>query len=103
MVSSPGTQMAEQAQLKTSVNPLLLAIPAAFDCCGSTIMFVGLTMCAASIYQMLRGFVVVVTAALAWMFLGQKQYAHKLIAIFLVISGVAVVGASSQDGSSDDT
>ena len=72
MVTSPGTQQAEEAQLKTSVNPLLLAIPAALDCCGSTIMFVGLTMCAASIYQMLRGFVVVVTATLATIFLGQK-------------------------------
>ena len=72
IVTSPGTRQAEQAKLRTNINPLLLAIPAALDTCGSTIMFVGLTMCAASIYQMLRGFVVVITAALAWMFLGQK-------------------------------
>lgn len=40
---SPGGQLAEQAQLKTNINPFLLAIPASFDICGSTLMFIGLT------------------------------------------------------------
>ena len=40
---SPGTQMAHQTQLRTNINPLLLAIPASFDFCGSTLMFVALT------------------------------------------------------------
>lgn len=35
---------------RTDVNPLLLAIPAALDVCGSTLMNVALTMTAASIY-----------------------------------------------------
>jgi hypothetical protein len=40
---SPGTELAQRKQLKTKINPLLLAIPAGFDFCGSTLMFVGLT------------------------------------------------------------
>jgi hypothetical protein len=35
---------------KTNINPVLMAIPAAFDTCGSTLMNIALTMCAASIY-----------------------------------------------------
>ena len=69
---SPGTQMAQRTQLKTNINPLLLAIPASFDFCGSTLMFVALTQCAASVYQMMRGIIVVITAGMAMVFLGRK-------------------------------
>ena len=79
----------------------MLAIPASFDFCGSTLMFIGLTMCAASIYQMMRGLIVVITAALAFFFLGQKQYAHHLISIAVIFTGVALVGVASQDKSAD--
>ncbi len=47
---SPGTQAAGVVQLKTDINPLLLAIPAAFDFVGSTLMNVALTMIPASVY-----------------------------------------------------
>jgi len=50
----------------------LLAVPASFDFFGTTLMFVALTMCAASIYQMMRGIIVVVTAGMAMAFLGRK-------------------------------
>jgi hypothetical protein len=72
MPLSPGTQMAQKTQLKTNINPLLLAIPASFDFCGSTLMFVALTQCAASVYQMMRGIIVVITAGMAMVFLGRK-------------------------------
>ena len=54
---SPGTQAAESQQLKMNPNPLLLAIPASCDFAGSTLMFIALTMVPASVYQMMRGFV----------------------------------------------
>jgi len=47
---SPGAEQAEDLELNTSINPFLLAIPASFDICGSSLMFVALTMCAASVY-----------------------------------------------------
>ena len=69
---SPGTQLAQERKLKTNINPFLFAIPAVCDFCGSTLMFVALTQCAASVYQMMRGVIVVITAGLAMAFLGRK-------------------------------
>lgn len=48
--ASPGTRIAEEAKLKRNINPFLFAIPAAFDCTASSLMFVALTQCAASVY-----------------------------------------------------
>ena len=89
---SPGTQMAQETQLKTNINPLLLAIPASFDFCGSTLMFVALTQCAASVYQMMRGIIVVITAGMAMIFLGRKQYLHHYISLLIIVAAVAGVG-----------
>ena len=41
--ASPGTKLAVETNLKTKINPLWFAIPAAFDCTASSLMFVGLT------------------------------------------------------------
>ena len=54
------------------INPALIAIPAFFDITGSSLMFIALTMCAASVYQMMRGVIVVITAGMAVAFLGRK-------------------------------
>ena len=90
--ASPGAQLAEKHGTKTKINPLLLAIPAAFDFCGSTMMFVGLSMCAASIYQMMRGAIVIITAFMAFVFLGRKQYLHHMLSLCVIVAGVALVG-----------
>jgi drug/metabolite transporter (DMT)-like permease len=92
MPLSPGTQMAQKTQLKTNINPLLLAIPASFDFCGSTLMFVALTQCAASVYQMMRGIIVVITAGMAMVFLGKKQYAHHYMSLLIIVAAVGGVG-----------
>ena len=87
---------------RTDVNPLLLAIPAALDVCGSTLMNVALTMTAASIYQMIRGIIVLIVAAMARIFLKKKQYVHHLVSLAVLFIGVFLVGLSSMLGSSDD-
>ncbi len=89
---SPGTQAAENHQLKTNPNPLLLAIPASCDFCGSTLMFIALTMVPASVYQMMRGFINVVTPILSIIFLKKRYYIHHWIAVGLIVLGVAEVG-----------
>lgn len=63
-----------------------------FDICGSTLMFIALTMCAASIYQMMRGIIVVITAGMAMIFLGRKQYCHHWSSLFTIVVGVFIVG-----------
>ena len=69
---SPGTQQAEQKMLKMNPSPFLLAIPASCDFAGSTLMFIALTMVPASVYQMMRGFINVVTPLLSIIFLKKK-------------------------------
>lgn len=69
---SPGTAQAKTVKMKTNINPLWLAIPASCDVCGSTLMFVALTMVSPSVYQMMRGLIVVITALLSIAFLKRK-------------------------------
>lgn len=81
----------------------MLAIPAAFDCCGSSLMFIGLTQCAASVYQMMRGAVVLITAIFSVVFLGRKQYFHHMVGVIIIVAGASLVGytgikASQKEG-----
>jgi hypothetical protein len=55
-------------------------------------MFVALTQCAASVYQMMRGIIVVITAGMAMFFLGRKQYAHHYMSLTIIVAAVAGVG-----------
>lgn len=89
---SPGGAQAQSLHLKTNINPLWLAIPATCDFMASTLMFIALTMVDASIYQMMRGIIVVIAALLSIIFLGRKLYRHHWTAIFLIVGGVAEVG-----------
>jgi len=41
---------------------------------------------------MMRGFIVIVTAAMAMIFLGKKQYCHHYLSMLTIMSGVALVG-----------
>jgi drug/metabolite transporter (DMT)-like permease len=59
---------------------------------GSSLMFIALTMVDASIYQMMRGIIVVITALLAVIFLGRKQYRHHVVSLIFIVVGVAEVG-----------
>jgi len=92
---SPGAQQAGQKQLKMNPNPFLLAIPAAFDFTASTLMFVALTMTPASVYQMMRGSVTVITAVLSMIFLKRKQYRQHWVGLACIVIALAMVGAVS--------
>ena len=71
-------------------------------------MFIALTMTAASVYQMMRGVIVVITAFMAIKFLGRKQYCHHWISLITIVLGVFIVGlvgviASKQEASASET
>jgi len=70
---------------------------------ASTLMFIALTMVDASVYQMMRGIIVVITALLAVIFLGRKQYRHHWTAIAFIVFGVAEVGYVAIKGSKSDS
>lgn len=73
----------------------VLAIPAFFDFCGSTLMFLGLVLSAPSIYQMVRGSIIIVVAVYSRVFLNKELYRHQGLGVALTIIGVTVVGVVS--------
>lgn len=89
---SPGTVKAGEKQLKMNPSPFLLAIPAAFDFTASSLMFIALTMTPASVYQMMRGFVTVITAILSMIFLKKKQHRHHWTGLACIVAALAWVG-----------
>ena len=98
---SPGAQQADQKQLKMNPSPFLLAIPAGFDFTASTLMFIALTMTPASVYQMMRGSVTIITALMSMFFLKRKQYRHHwagLACIVLALVSVGYVAIALSDG-----
>jgi hypothetical protein len=56
---------------------------------------VGLSLTSSSIFQMLRGSVVIFTTALSYLALGKKVQRYHAVGVVLVLAGTAVVGLSS--------
>jgi len=76
----------------------IFALPAMADILGTGIMYVGLTLTSASVYQMLRGSVIIFTSALSSIFLRRRQWGYHYVAMLTVFCGVLTVGgASSSD------
>ncbi|KAL5484259.1 hypothetical protein EMCRGX_G020721 [Ephydatia muelleri] len=73
-------------------NPLVWAIPAMCDLCGTSIMYVGLTWTYAASFQMLRGSVIIFTGLLSVAFLGNRLKIHHWVGMVTVIVGLVVVG-----------
>ncbi|RIA94712.1 integral membrane protein [Glomus cerebriforme] len=73
----------------------LFWLPTLCDICGTTLMNVGLIYTTASVYQMLRGAVVLFTGSFSVLFLRRRLYAYHWFSLFLVVSGVSIVGMSS--------
>ena len=80
---------------KLPLNQFKILIPTICDLIGSTSVFFGLTQIVASIVQMTRGLVVVFTALVSYFYLGRLFFRHHLIAIFLIVLGIILVGLSS--------
>lgn len=58
-------------------------------------MNIALTMVAASVYQMLRGIIIIVTAVMSIIFLKRKLYRHHWSSIGVIFLGVFLVGLAS--------
>jgi len=73
----------------------LFAVPALCDCIGTTFMNLGLILTYASVFQMLRGFLVVFTGTFSVIFLKRKLRMHHWGGIAFILCGTAIVGVSS--------
>jgi len=85
----------EGVRYKTKINPLLLAIPACFDIVASTMMNIALTIIAASVYQMMRGMIIIFTSLMSIIFLKRRLYRHHWSSLATIFLGVFMVGLSS--------
>jgi hypothetical protein len=73
-------------------NLFLLALPSSCDIMGTTLVNVGLIMVPASIYQMVRGFLVVFVGLFSVIFLKRRLSLSQWGGLFLVVLGVSLVG-----------
>lgn len=70
----------------------MLALPAACDIMGTTLMNAGLLLVAASIYQMTRGALVLFVGLFSVVFLHRRLFAFQWLSLVGVVLGVGVVG-----------
>lgn len=89
----------ESRQIKlTGKKILLLAIPATCDICGTTLMNIGLLAVPVSIYQMVRGAIVLFVGSFSIIFLKRTLTRKQWIGLLSVTAGVSVVGLSAVGG-----
>ena len=89
----------EMAIPKKQINPLLFAIPADFDIVASTLNNVALTMVAGSVYQMMRGLKIAITAFMSVIFLKRNLYRHHWSSVVVIFVGLVLVGVAVLTGS----
>ncbi|KAI9339709.1 hypothetical protein BD770DRAFT_400001 [Pilaira anomala] len=79
----------------TGWKSLLFWIPTLCDMAATTVMNVGLILTSASVYQMLRGAVVIFTGLFSYFFLNRRLRVFEWWSLIMVVVGVAIVGLSS--------
>lgn len=73
----------------------LFGIPAFLYLIAASLMYLGLILTAASVYQMIRGLIPIVVALYSVIFLKRKLFLHQNLGIALIFIGVVIVGISS--------
>ena len=81
---------------------LLLFLPTLCDLSATTLMNIGLISISASIYQMLRGSVVLFTGVFSFLFLNRRHPLYRWIGLLTVFVGVAIVGLSGVDNKENE-
>jgi drug/metabolite transporter (DMT)-like permease len=84
----------ENKQLKP-IKLYLLCIPPIFDLTGTSLMTFGLTMVSGSVYQMLRGSLIIFTFILSLYYLKNKHNCIHYMGVIFIIIGLFLVGLSA--------
>ena len=100
---SPRPSQLRKSGLKNRLGAFIFALPAFCDLVSTAIMLVGLGLTTASVYQMLKGLVVVVVALYSVIFLRRRLYRHQVLGVVFVFVGVVIVGLGSVFMSSGDS
>ena len=93
-IDDAGTANQSQKQHMQGIQTLRLALPAICDICGTTVMNIGLLFTPASLYQMIRGSLVLFVGLFSVIFLKRPLWRYQWAGMIAVILGVAIVGLS---------
>ncbi|ELP89403.1 hypothetical protein EIN_389880 [Entamoeba invadens IP1] len=92
-------QMSDSEQTE-SPSVFVILIPTTFDLVASTIMTFGLIYTPASVFQMLRGSMIIFSSILSRIFIGKKVRWGQLLGIFISVVALIMVGISAISGGS---
>ncbi|XP_058964706.2 solute carrier family 35 member F6 isoform X1 [Pocillopora verrucosa] len=81
--------------LQRRVFQWIFAFPALCDLCGTTLATIGLLYVKASVWQMLRGSIIIFTGLLSKIFLKRKLWPIHWIGMIVTVVGLVLVGLSS--------
>lgn len=107
IVQSRNISMIEQKEKdailagKTTFPRIVMAIPAFFDCCSTTLMNFALLMLDASVWQMMRASSVLFITLFSVVFLKRKLYRHNITGISCIVIGLILVALSRMLGNKD--
>ncbi len=85
------------------VNPLLCAVPALCDTVGAALVYNGYNFAGASVVQMFTGVRIILTALLAWLFVGMKLYRHRIVGLIIILVGLGLISAGVMLDQHDST
>ena len=90
------------------MNPVWVIITSGCDVVSSSMSFVSLMFIPGSVYLMLRGGVIIISAALNKFMYGKEIHRHQIFGCLFVFAGITIVGSSSiffplSDGSKEVT
>jgi len=91
----------EVGGVKAKLFQPILLVPTFLDLLGTSFGGIGLVYCAPSIWQMLRGSIIIFTGMLSWIFLKRKLMPYQIFAIVFTLIGLVAVGCSSYFDSLD--
>lgn len=73
---------------------LIVSVPSACDLVGSSMQQVGLIFTPISVFQMLKGSILLFSAALSVWFLNKRMYRHNWVGVALCVVALTLVGIS---------
>ena len=94
-IHDPLNPVAPKKGCLAKMGKFVFIIPSFFDFSASTLMFLGLVLSAPSVYQMMRGFIMVVVALYSIIFLKLTLFRHQILGVVFAFIGVCLVGLAS--------
>jgi drug/metabolite transporter (DMT)-like permease len=85
----------KQGSLFFLKRSLIFIIPSLLDAVGATVLNLALYYTYASVYQMLRGTLVLFAALFTTVILQRRLFVHHWLGVLLISAGAAIVGAAS--------